>query len=148
MGLTMHGKPEPGHHRWQELQAPCASLRECPGLYRPVMTGQTPWNGEQRLVGGTEQREDTPAPSREPARASLGFAKEEVALPGGPSWTNLSGHFLCFPYHGSAVGILKLWPFLWYSLWTCCERLGTLNQQAGPGLSLVSGARHCTHVPF
>lgn len=65
------------------------------------------------MVGGTEQREDSVDTFREPARASLGFAKEKVARPEGLSWTNLSGHCLCSPHHGSAVGIPELGPFPW-----------------------------------
>lgn len=84
------------------------------------------------MTGVKEQREDSLAPSKEPAGASLGFAEEEVAGPTGPSWTNLASHFLCSPHHGSAVGILEMWPFLGCLLQICSERLGAQKQQAGP----------------
>lgn len=104
--------------------------------------------GAEWGMAGEGRAEDSLAPSREPAGAPLGFAKEKVARPEGLSWTKLSGHFLCSPHHGSAVGIAELGPFPWCPLQTCPKRLGALNQQAGPGLGLVRGVRPCTLVSF
>lgn len=115
-----------------------------PWVHADQQLGRRPEAGSK----GSELGMDSPVPSRESAGASLGFAEEERAGSGVPSWTNLSGHFLCSPHHGSEV-----------EFWSCdlfrgvlCRpilrgwRLRTSKQDPGPGL--MSGVRHCPLAPF